>query len=167
MNTPKTLWGDLTSPQEKIEFIESGRAVETGILASAVADDLCKTFKRLVSATEALESIVRNVPCMHAGGCFYSMHGPEGEYLGEQNVDPLSVIGSMAQIASDALHQIHTEDTKLDAKIKAMDIRFADWVRANSNLGWILCGDKNKGGFETNDILQAKAYWLFYVDNIR
>ena len=51
----------------------------------------------------ALECIINQQPCTINGDCFYPMHDGEGTYIGEQNVDPLSVIQSMAQIASEAL----------------------------------------------------------------
>ena len=52
----------------------------------------------------ALQSIVDQQPCTDGGGCFYPMHDGDGNYVGEQNVDPLSVIQGMAQTAQEALH---------------------------------------------------------------
>lgn len=52
----------------------------------------------------ALISIKKLEPCMIEGNCFYPIHGPEGDYMGEHNVDPLGVIQEMATIARDALN---------------------------------------------------------------
>lgn len=54
-------------------------------------------------ANEALESIIKQQPCCEGGGCFYPMHDGEGNYIGENNVDPLGVIQGMVQTAQDAL----------------------------------------------------------------
>lgn len=54
-------------------------------------------------ANEALENIVKQQPCCEGGGCFYPMHDGDGNYIGEQNVDPLGVIQGMVQTAQDAL----------------------------------------------------------------
>ena len=58
---------------------------------------------RLIAAQDALSKIINQQPCCEGGGCFYPMHDGEGNYIGEQNVDPLSVIGGMVQTAQDAL----------------------------------------------------------------
>jgi len=44
------LWGDLQSDRERLEFIESGRAVDTGILAPAMVKDLAGVYRRLQDA---------------------------------------------------------------------------------------------------------------------
>lgn len=41
----KKLWSDLESDEERIRFIESGRAHETGIIAPAIADDMVSALK--------------------------------------------------------------------------------------------------------------------------
>jgi len=51
----------------------------------------------------ALQKIVHQQPCNDGGGCFYPMHDGEGNYIGEDYVDPMSVICGMAQIAQEAL----------------------------------------------------------------
>lgn len=51
----------------------------------------------------ALENIMTQQPCLEGGGCFYPMFDGDGEYIGEQNVDPISVIGGMVETAQDAL----------------------------------------------------------------
>jgi hypothetical protein len=55
---------------------------------------------------DALEKIIRAQPSTEGGGCFYPRHDGDGEYIGEENVDPLSVIYGMAQIASESLAQV-------------------------------------------------------------
>ncbi len=46
----KLLWGDLQTDRERAEFIESGRAVDTGILAQAMVEDLVKVYRRIDAA---------------------------------------------------------------------------------------------------------------------
>lgn len=41
------LWCDLNSNTERAEFIECGRAVETGIIAPAIAKDLAAAYRDL------------------------------------------------------------------------------------------------------------------------
>ena len=43
------LWCDLSSDEERLEFILSGRAVETGIIAPSIVDDAIKAFKAAVA----------------------------------------------------------------------------------------------------------------------
>lgn len=62
-----------------------------------------EAFNEVLRLRAALENIVKAQPATEGGGCFYPMHDGEGNYIGEQNVDPLSVIQSMAQIAGEAL----------------------------------------------------------------
>lgn len=52
---------------------------------------------------EALVEIVRMGPVITGGGCFYVQCDSEGNQIGEQQVDPLGVIGSMVGAASAAL----------------------------------------------------------------
>ena len=42
------LWCDLTTVQEKIDFIKSGKAWETGIIAKALEKDIVSLYKLLV-----------------------------------------------------------------------------------------------------------------------
>jgi len=44
------LWGDLQTDRERLEFIESGRAVDTGILAPAMVEDLAGVYRRIDAA---------------------------------------------------------------------------------------------------------------------
>ena len=43
------LWCDLSNDEERIEFLLSGRAVETGIIAPFVVDDVIRAFKATVA----------------------------------------------------------------------------------------------------------------------
>jgi len=54
------LWGDLQTDRERLEFIESGRAVDTGILAPAMVEDLVKVYRRIDAAVKALQYITRH-----------------------------------------------------------------------------------------------------------
>lgn len=40
------LWSDCRDDQERAEFIESGRAYETGIIAKAVEQDLIRSLRQ-------------------------------------------------------------------------------------------------------------------------
>jgi hypothetical protein len=55
----KLLWGDLQTDRERLEFIESGRAVDTGILAQAMVEDLTEVYRRIDAAVKALQDIPR------------------------------------------------------------------------------------------------------------
>ena len=61
---------------------------------------------RLSMAVAAFEKIIAMQPCIDGGGCFYPMHDGDGEYIGEQNVDPLEVIQGMSQIAQEFLQAV-------------------------------------------------------------
>jgi len=50
------LWGDLQTDRERAEFIQSGLAVETGILAQAMVEDLTEVYRRI----DALQQQVRD-----------------------------------------------------------------------------------------------------------
>jgi len=54
------LWGDLQTDRERLEFIESGRAVDTGILAPAMVEDLAEVYRRIDEAIKALQDITRH-----------------------------------------------------------------------------------------------------------
>jgi len=54
------LWGDLQTNRERLEFIESGRAVDTGILAPAMVEDLVEVYRRIDAAVKALQDIMRH-----------------------------------------------------------------------------------------------------------
>jgi hypothetical protein len=54
------LWGDLQTDRERLEFIESGRAVDTGILAQAMVEDLVEVYRRIDAAVRALQDITRH-----------------------------------------------------------------------------------------------------------
>ncbi len=41
------LWCDLKTIEEKIEFLECGRAFETGIISAALAEDVSKLLRNL------------------------------------------------------------------------------------------------------------------------
>jgi hypothetical protein len=49
------LWCDLQSDRERLEFIESGRAVDTGILAQAMVEDLTEVYRRIDAAVSRAE----------------------------------------------------------------------------------------------------------------
>lgn len=52
------LWCDLTSDEEKLEFLRSGRATETGIIAHAMIDNLVAVYSELLR----LQKIVQQIP---------------------------------------------------------------------------------------------------------
>jgi hypothetical protein len=53
------LWGDLQSDRERLEFIESGRAVDTGILAQAMVEDLVEVYRRIDAAISRAERAIQ------------------------------------------------------------------------------------------------------------
>jgi hypothetical protein len=42
----KKLWNDLQKDQERIEFLKSGRAEETGIIATAMVPEIISLFEQ-------------------------------------------------------------------------------------------------------------------------
>jgi hypothetical protein len=56
----------------------------------------------------ALDQIVKTVPAQDGGGGFIAeCHGPDGEYLGCQQVDPMRVVQEMQSIACHAIEAAH------------------------------------------------------------
>ena len=49
------LWCDLQTDRERAEFIQSGRAVDTGILAPAMVEDLAGVYRRIDAAVNRAE----------------------------------------------------------------------------------------------------------------
>lgn len=72
-------------------------------LTAPLRADMESARAEAARARGALEKIIAMQPCLDAGGCFYPRHGHEGEYLGEEPVDPISVIGGMASAAAEGL----------------------------------------------------------------
>lgn len=57
-------------------------------------------------AREALEAMIHKEPATLNGECFYPMHDGDGEYIGEQQVDPLALLGDVMTDARQALARI-------------------------------------------------------------
>ena len=55
----KLLWGDLQTDRERLVFIESGRAVDTGILAPAMVEDLAGVYRRIDEAVSRSQQAIR------------------------------------------------------------------------------------------------------------
>jgi len=53
------LWCDLENDRERLAFIKSGLAVDTGILAQTMAEDLVEVYRRIDEAVKALQDITR------------------------------------------------------------------------------------------------------------
>jgi len=58
------LWCDLHSTKKKIEFLRSGRAVDTGIMSKSIVQDILTAYeritelkKRIIQLEDALEDI--------------------------------------------------------------------------------------------------------------
>ena len=47
MEMKDKLWCDLRSTEEKIEFLRSGRAVDTGIMSASIAKDILRAYERI------------------------------------------------------------------------------------------------------------------------
>jgi hypothetical protein len=52
------LWCDCKTNQEKLDFLRSGRAVETGIIAPAIVEDVAKAFEELIEKEEDREWMI-------------------------------------------------------------------------------------------------------------
>jgi hypothetical protein len=50
------LWCDLDNDQERIEFLECGRAYETGIIAPVMVPEIIAAFRYRLETQKALES---------------------------------------------------------------------------------------------------------------
>lgn len=85
--------------QERTELLENK-------IQKAINSELDRVAGPLV---EALEKIIGLQPCLEGGGCFYPMHDGEGNYIGEQTVDPIGVINGMVQFAADAMDNYRKE----------------------------------------------------------
>ena len=53
------LWCDLQTDRERLEFITSGRAVDTGILAQAMVEDLAEVYRRINAAISRAGQAIR------------------------------------------------------------------------------------------------------------
>ena len=95
-------------PSDEIKGI-CERAIKTieQTVPVVVQRDQLETRNRQI--VQAMEKIIAQQPCMDGGSCFYPMHDGEGNYIGEQNVDPLSVVQTMAQTAQEALALLKEE----------------------------------------------------------
>ena len=60
----------------------------------------------LETLRSALQRIIDTEPGYHEGTCYYEMRDGNGEYLGVQPEDPISVIQEMVRIAREALGQV-------------------------------------------------------------
>lgn len=73
------VWGDLSTDTEKAEFIQSGRALETGIIAKSIELDVANAFKR---ANDMAEIKVVARECFREGygkGVADGLHGEDNE----------------------------------------------------------------------------------------
>ena len=66
-------------------------------------DTVDEAYNEVVRLRSKMQQIINQQPCCDGGGCFYPVYDGEGNYIGEQNVDPLGVIQSMVQTAICAL----------------------------------------------------------------
>lgn len=64
------LWCDLKSDCEKAEYLRSGRAVETGIIAPAMVDEIVAIYEERAAKPMESTNTSHNkpsVPCVHCG----------------------------------------------------------------------------------------------------
>ena len=61
MSIGDTLWVDLKTDEERIEFLASGRAVATGILAPCLESELVDVYRKLIAQKAALEQAERDL----------------------------------------------------------------------------------------------------------
>ena len=78
-------------------------------IARQLERDLNRACKDLNNVTaihdlrSALLEIINQQPCIEGGGCFYPMHDGEGNYIGQNHIDPIGVIQGMVETAKRAL----------------------------------------------------------------
>jgi hypothetical protein len=51
----KLLWSDLESDEERVAFLESGRAYETGIIAPVMVDEIVKAIKCRIAINNCID----------------------------------------------------------------------------------------------------------------
>ena len=54
-NISQLLWCDLQTDEERIEFLESGRACVTGIIASSLVEDVAHAFRCKIAIRRAID----------------------------------------------------------------------------------------------------------------
>lgn len=59
------LWCDLKTDQERAEFLRSGRAWETGIIAESIAGEVADAFEFRAKFNQQFVESDANVPCTH------------------------------------------------------------------------------------------------------
>lgn len=69
----------------------------------SIFKDLHAAQSQVAGLRDYFEHILRQEPCCTDGNCFYPMCDSDGEYIGEQQVDPLGVIQGMTTTAREAL----------------------------------------------------------------
>lgn len=52
------LWSDLTDDEERVAFLESGRAWETGIIAPVMVDEIINAFKCCMVMRREIEGLL-------------------------------------------------------------------------------------------------------------
>jgi len=62
--------------------------------------------EKIARLEKALWDIINQQPCTNNGECFRPHYDMDGNYLGEQEVNPVAVIGDMTAIARTALDEI-------------------------------------------------------------
>ncbi len=63
--TQEKLWCDLQTDVERIEFLQSGRACETGIIAPAIVNDIIAQYRKLQAVKQVLTSAFEPDHCNH------------------------------------------------------------------------------------------------------
>jgi hypothetical protein len=53
------LWCDLHSTEEKIEFLRSGRAADTGIISRSIVQDILTAYERIVKLEKSVAGYER------------------------------------------------------------------------------------------------------------
>ena len=88
---------------------ESDRQTEIADLMTDYMPDAkreAEKDRQLAIAREALENISQNIPAME-GGSFYREHFDlNGNYIGSENIDPISVVQMMQEMSQRALTEL-------------------------------------------------------------
>jgi len=69
-----------------------------------IAREVPKLIAQRDHFRSVLEQIRQSCPAIFSGTCFYPMHDGDGEYIGEQYVDPVAVIGRIMELVDVALY---------------------------------------------------------------
>jgi len=85
------LWCDLHSTEEKIEFLRSGRAVDTGIMSKSIVQDILTAYERIAKLEKSVASNIGYDRCLENEEAVYeAVIGGNDNHLIWRNVCDLA-----------------------------------------------------------------------------